>query len=351
MSGSTTSRHRLVHLIAACLVVALCGLAGVTTASAVPQSSAGSLPAPTSMRIEGVSSIAVPEGVPAGSAPSALVEAKGTVTIHLTLWDGSAEAAFKSDTPLAITSTGGTLRTSTGTAPRGEHDVYVTTSFADAVNEVRLSVTVSKGPSKGMTTDQPSDAFDVLTDVQVRTSPTGSAFTGGIGGADGECGTASVAVPVCGVLVLQHGATCVGPDCQDASIVLSTGLCDSTASAVPAYAPCRPSPGGVGPGVVVQVLFNDGGAYSKTDPATLILKCDKSLCGGGAIQDVPLNFTLDGNGALGDVPECPAKGTVGTEANGEDQRACIDYVQSKRDGAGDTHLYLLFPHDLRGSVG
>jgi hypothetical protein len=30
---------------------------------------------------------------------------------------------------------------------------------------------------------------------------------------------------------------------------------------------------------------------------------------------------------------------------------CVDYVQSKRDGSGDTHLYLLTDQDLRGGIG
>jgi hypothetical protein len=30
---------------------------------------------------------------------------------------------------------------------------------------------------------------------------------------------------------------------------------------------------------------------------------------------------------------------------------CVDYVQSKRDGSGDTHLFLLTDRDLRGGIG
>ena len=29
---------------------------------------------------------------------------------------------------------------------------------------------------------------------------------------------------------------------------------------------------------------------------------------------------------------------------------CVDYRQSKRDNAGDLHLYLLFTQDARGSM-
>jgi hypothetical protein len=30
---------------------------------------------------------------------------------------------------------------------------------------------------------------------------------------------------------------------------------------------------------------------------------------------------------------------------------CVDYVQSKRDGSGDTHLYLLTDRDMRTGIG
>ena len=42
----------------------------------------------------------------------------------------------------------------------------------------------------------------------------------------------------------------------------------------------------------------------------------------------------------------PRKNTIGA-----DQVACVDYVQSKRDGSGDTYLYLLLTRDARVSVG
>jgi hypothetical protein len=119
--------------------------------------------------------------------------------------------------------------------------------------------------------------------------------------------------------------------------VLSIGACDAS------YAAC-----GSAKGAVVQALANlSDPRYSKTAPATLVVKCDKSLCGTGAIQKVHLNFTLSGNGTLDQAAlACPAKNTIGP-----DQIACVDYVQSKRDGSGDTHLYLLFAQDMRTSVG
>jgi hypothetical protein len=85
--------------------------------------------------------------------------------------------------------------------------------------------------------------------------------------------------------------------------------------------------------------------YEKTAPATILVRCDKTLCGGGSIQSKRLSYTLSGNDALKTAAACPAKGTVGAEP------ACVDYVQSRRDGSGDTFLFLLFSRDARVSVG
>jgi hypothetical protein len=123
-------------------------------------------------------------------------------------------------------------------------------------------------------------------------------------------------------------------------VLLSLGACDS------AYAGC-----GSTRGSLVQTLADlhdevTGDLYTKTSPATLFMKCDKSLCGSGSIQSKTLSYSLKGNAALQTAPACPAKGTVGA-----DQDACVDYVVSKRDGSGDTYLYLLFTEDARVSFG
>ncbi len=128
---------------------------------------------------------------------------------------------------------------------------------------------------------------------------------------------------------------------------MSLGACDAT------YAKCGNRLGGS----IVQVLADltvpnpnpnraEIDLYTKTSPATLILRCDTSLCETGAIQSIPVNYSLAGNGTLGPAPACPRKGTVGNN-----QDVCVDYVQSKRDGASDTILFLLFTRDLRGGIG
>lgn len=97
---------------------------------------------------------------------------------------------------------------------------------------------------------------------------------------------------------------------------------------------------------VLQVLAQF--ELSKQDPATLVVKCDKALCGGGAIKSNVLLASLAPRGAGGllePVPACGAKGVID-----EDLESCVDYVQSKRDGSGDTYLYWLLPRDARFSI-
>ena len=92
----------------------------------------------------------------------------------------------------------------------------------------------------------------------------------------------------------------------------------------------------------VQALAAVVGA-DRTNPATIIMKCDKTLCGGGAIKSKRLTVTLTPGGPDVEAPDCPAKGTVGPAP----LTFCVDYVQSTRDNAGDTILYLLFVQDAK----
>jgi hypothetical protein len=160
--------------------------------------------------------------------------------------------------------------------------------------------------------------------------------TGGEGGTVDAC-TASPANPVCADL-LPPTSSGFGAGGQ-----LSRGLCSTTDT-------CKNS--------FIQPLV----AFTTTahDPATLVMKCDKKLCGVGAIQRQSLTVTLSPDPASafgGDLvaPACPEKGVVGYDP-GQPYGAgnspfCVDYVQSTRDNAGDTILYLLFVLDLKARFG
>ena len=94
---------------------------------------------------------------------------------------------------------------------------------------------------------------------------------------------------------------------------------------------------------MVQALVDlDPAIYTRANPMTLVFECDKTQCPGGAIRSYQLKVELTHDSAPTTAPECTAKGVIqqGTDF-------CLDYVQSIRDNAGDTWLYLLLLTDVR----
>lgn len=167
-----------------------------------------------------------------------------------------------------------------------------------------------------------SAPFDVL--EQMVHSPADQALTS-IGGDISANGCeATIASPVCADLLLPStSATNDG-----AGIFMSLGLCDGISK-------CS--------GSLVQALVGlDPNVYDNDNPATIVMRCDKSLCGTGSIKKQKLYAALTPTDTPTEAPACPAKGTVGA-----DQTFCVDYVQSTRSNSGDTWLYLLFTQDLR----
>lgn len=327
-SGSTFARRPRFRALALLLLGALLSAVGAVLPSVA--SAAGTNP----VRIvvdQVTSDVHAPADTPAGAVPYVLVQAGGTFHVRVSFYDASgAPAAFSKDTTLTIASNHGTLSRTTGLAPRNATTATLDSSLLQATNQVELTVSVAGRTSRTVTagTSSPAQRFDVVKELRFAGAAPSVSFSQGIGGDDSSCQNATTTNPVCGVLTLPHGA-------RSSQVLLSLGACDAT------YAAC-----GSTQGSVVQALGDLEGLYSNTDPATLLMKCDKSLCGGGAIRNQHLSFSLGGNDALGTAAPCPAKGTVGV---GQD--ACVDYVQSQRDGSGDTLLYLLFTRDMRGSVG
>ena len=186
-----------------------------------------------------------------------------------------------------------------------------------------------------------SDPFDVLIeDVDVATNQLTSI---GGGAPAGVACDPTAANPICADLVPPAGGFGAGG-------LISRGLCAAGDK-------CRVE--------YVQALApfadadDDGLAPT---PATLIMKCDKIECGGGAINKKQLNVTLSPNPASPfagtfTAPACPAKGTVDfmpqykggalLPITADNLPFCVDYVQSTRSNAGDTYLYLLFVVDAK----
>jgi hypothetical protein len=136
--------------------------------------------------------------------------------------------------------------------------------------------------------------------------------------------------PTCGHL-LTTGAG--GP------VVMSVGSCDGLGSNN--TNPCRT--GGGTTALVVTLTAN----ISEDDPhSTMILACDKVLCGQAGVPHLPVFFTLENTGPLNDVaPACQKKGVLD-----EGLKACVDYVSSMRSD-GDLFLFVLFNLDARFAGG
>jgi hypothetical protein len=144
---------------------------------------------------------------------------------------------------------------------------------------------------------------------------------------DPECGVGGAPTPeepTCGHL-LTKGA--------DGLVIMSVGSCEN-------LGPCRTD--GNTTGLVVTLIAEIEHPDPMDPYSTMILACDKVLCGGSGVPKLPVFYTFDNNGDLlpEPAPECPAKGVLG------DQDICVDYVQSTRHQS-DLYLYVLFNHDIR----
>jgi hypothetical protein len=333
---STPRRPRLVLLLVACLAAALGGLASSAQAAN---------PSPVAIVVDGITGETLTGlgALPPGAQPQTFVRAEHDFSIQVSFHDASgAAASFNSDTTLAITGTTNSgaaeLKPATVVVPKGAETYSLVTSITASANQVVLTVAVAgKKPSTvasgvSYVPNVKDLRFDVVSDA--RTAGGGTDFQQGIGG-DQNCTNATSSAPVCAIVVLPRGA--------GADVLLSVGACDTVDGST--YAPCYAGTKKTD-GAVLQTLFAQPATpYSTTSPATVVFKCDKTLCGAGAIQNLTVAWSLSGNGALQDAQACPAKNTMATA-----HTPCVDYVQSKRDGAGDTHLFLLTDGDLRGGI-
>lgn len=284
---------------------------------------AGSLPAPTLIASAVTSAVTAPCQPPACAVPAVLVAQGAPFSLTVTLTAAGAPAAFNKDTVLGLSAPGpGVVSPSSVTMPGGASTATFTgISYSTFANGVTL--TASLGGKKITATSTPSNAFDVLQSLKTDGASPHVAFQDGAG--PGNCASVGSANPVCGVVVLPNGS--------NSGVLLSTGSC-----------------AGIGcdtRGTVTQVItdLTSQPLYSPTAPATLIIRCYRTVCGQGGVNKYTAHASLSATGPLSAVPACPAKGTLGA---GQD--FCTDYVQSTRDNADELLLYVLFDRDFRGSI-
>lgn len=290
-----------------------------TPAAAGKPDNPGGGPAPVATEIvfDSISTptITVPD---TAGAPASYIVQDIAFDVALSFWgtdDTGADAQLPLSTnqDVTVTVTGPGL-SATVEVPAGETSASLTgLELPTPADGVTLSATASghKADASGI-----SPAFDVL----IR-------FTDGrsVGGNQTAEGCEATQVdPICADLIAPDTGFGTGT-------LLALGVCSKGA-------------GGTGClGSYVQALA--GFTADVNDPATLIMKCDKSLCGGGAIHKVDLDVQLLPGGPTVTAQPCASKGVAEPETGGDS--FCVDYVQSTRDNAGDTHLYLLFTVDAK----
>jgi hypothetical protein len=171
-------------------------------------------------------------------------------------------------------------------------------------------------------------------DVQLFVTSQDAKPNQGLSLTSGICTDATPQVPVCSTLLLPKGA--------NGLVTLSQGACNP-------FTPCLT--GSQNQALLVQGIANLRDAsghllYTRSAPATVVLRCDKTLCAGGSANGFPILYQASGGGPFLTAPACPKKGTIGAN-----QTFCQDFTQDHRDNAGDLVAYLLFLDDVRGTFG
>lgn len=260
--------------------------------------------------------------------PGTIVAQGSPFLLTVTLSASGAPASFTKDTKLALSASGpGSLNTTTVTMPAGASIfTFTTVSYAPFANNVTVTATVAGKGKPTSIASTPSNAFTVLQSLKFDNASPGTPLLDGSGPT--SCTTVTAADPICGELILPHGAS--------TQVLLSTGACTGLG--------CNTS------GTVTQVIadLTSGGTalYSRTDPATLVIHCYRTVCGSGGVSHL-LGVAAGSteNGALNQAPPCPAKNTIGAT-----QSYCTDQVQNSRDNADESSIYILFFDDFRGSI-
>jgi hypothetical protein len=257
----------------------------------------------------------------------AILEAPNTFDLPVRVVDRNGDPATVSkDTTIVLeeVSGGGTLNVPGGSEDilrGGSEATFENLTYSESANpvlRVRVTSGVQLSPDEIMVhiavsavgrTPAPNEQLFDLTDSNC-----------GDGG-----GVPNSTDPTCGHLITR-GAS--GP------VVMSVGSCDDLGPPDNTN-PCRSDT------ALVVTLFAD---ISQDEPqSTMILSCDKNLCGQTGVPKLPVFFSRQNTGPLNDEEAlaCQRKGVLDPG-----RKACVDYVSSMRSD-GDLYLFVLFDADLR----
>ena len=282
MSFATASRRRLVFLLVACLVAAAGRPRHEPGTGGQPDA------APVAIVIDGITgeTLSGLGDLPPGAQPSIFVRAGHTFTVQVSFHDATgATVPFNTDTTLAIT---GTTNSGAAVADPGDGrraqgqrhllaaDQHRRRGQPGGAHRRGRRQEALRGRSRGLLPAERNsrEGPSLRRRVGCPDRSRRPGFQQGIGG-DANCTSATRSAPVCAIVLLPRGA--------GADVLLSVGACDTSAGST--YAPCFVGANGTG-GAIVQTLFAQPTTpYTTTSPATVVVKCDKTLCGTGAIRD------------------------------------------------------------------
>jgi hypothetical protein len=312
------------------LLGALCALLLAPLAVAASQSASAG-PAPTATKIAiTVTGAPVPAGGP--NNPSALIVAGTAFTVGVQFTDdvgAPLPASYNKDTTVSFSVSDTDAAHDVAFSANAPVVVAKNTSSNSgqltltAGNRATLTATVTAGSKDAMAIPAAdSVTFDVVLSA---TGVTTGNFVSTGNGSIGDFCDATAEDPYCADLFLPNGSK--------SGAMLSLGLCD------PAYC-------GTSTNLLLQWLADLDGSYGPTNPVTVVYTCDKTVCGGTGVPQIPVSATLLSTGSLTPAAECTTKGVVNEGAD-----FCVDYKQSTKDNAGDVHLFVLFTKDGRISAG
>lgn len=322
---TTTRRGRAI--VAGSLLLVGAGLVvGPTGAVAAPPLPAVAV-AITSI-VNNDQSVAIPA---TPGAPVALLKAGDHFTLTATLVNkngGAVPFSNSQETTLTLSAanaTWGSGSTLTAVVPaKGTTTSFSGVALAASSGDVTLTVTATAPDAALLLTPDSTPQFDLLNDITAVTIPA-NGHQVSPDGPDTPCtvGDGTTAPQTCAELVAPNGVT--------GDVVFTTATCLTTNCAT-------------GNDRLLQVLANVPAATSRTPAATIVVTCDKTLCGNGGVTSFVVQASLAGGGALAAAPACKKKGLLNSTTS-----ACLDYVSSTRDNAGDVHLFLQIPFDSRMS--
>jgi hypothetical protein len=268
-------------------------------------------------------------------APAALLKANDQFTLTATLVNrngGAVAVSNSQDTTITLTAANaawvaGSVLTAIVPA-KGTTATFTGIALASSTGDVTLTATASGFDAALLLKPGSTRQFDLLKGINEVSIPAGSGSLKvsqyGVG-APCQVGDGGTVPQTCAELVAPNGVT--------SNAVFTTATCLTANCAT-------------GNDTLLQVLANlpPTPAGSRTPAGTIIMTCDKTLCGNGGVTSFIVQASLAGGGALAPAPSCKKKGLLNSST-----AACLDYVSSTRDNAGDVHLFLQIPFDARTS--